>query len=113
MKIKEFLRGPLPDDALQELEAKFGGPLTRLYVVGFKGRYVNPDGKAEEVLSRFGLLVRAAALGRAPPDTTLWRTGGLGLRSPSWGGTSTLPQATPYSSAPPGGAGRRRRSRRL
>ncbi len=58
MRIKEFLRGPLPDDALQELEAKFGGPLTRLYVVGFKGRYVNPDGKAEEVLKRYGLLAQ-------------------------------------------------------
>jgi hypothetical protein len=58
MRIKEFLRGPLPDDVLQELEAKFGGPLARLYVVGFKGRYVNPDGKAEEVLARFGLLAQ-------------------------------------------------------
>jgi hypothetical protein len=58
MKIKEFLRGPLPDGALQELEARFGGPLARHYVVGFKERYVNPDGKAEEVLSRFGLLAR-------------------------------------------------------
>jgi hypothetical protein len=56
MKIREFLRGPLPDDALQELEVKFGGPLTRVYVAGFKGRYVDPDGKAEEVLARFGLL---------------------------------------------------------
>jgi hypothetical protein len=58
MKIKEFLRGPLPDDVLKELEAEYGSPLTRVYVVGFKGRYVNPDGKAEEVLSRFGLLAR-------------------------------------------------------
>jgi hypothetical protein len=58
MRIKEFLRGPLPDDVLQELSKKLGGPLTRLYVVGFKGRYVNPDGKAEEVLARFGLLAR-------------------------------------------------------
>ena len=56
MRIREFLRGPLPDDVLKELEAKYGGPLTRVYVVGFKGRYVSPDGKAEEVLSRFGLL---------------------------------------------------------
>ncbi len=58
MKIREFLRGPLPDDVLQELEVKFGGPLTRVYVVGFKGKCVNPDGKTEEVLSRFGLLAR-------------------------------------------------------
>jgi hypothetical protein len=62
MKIKEFLRGPLPGDALQELEVKFGGPLTRMYVVGFKGRYVSPDGKAEEVLSRFGLLARGGGV---------------------------------------------------
>ena len=58
MMIREFLRGPLPDDALKELEAGYGGPLTRHYVVGFKERYVNPDGRAEEVLSRFGLLAR-------------------------------------------------------
>jgi hypothetical protein len=62
MKIREFLRGPLPDEALRELEAKYGGPLTRLYVVGFKKRYVNPDGKAEEVLSRFGLLARGGGV---------------------------------------------------
>jgi len=58
MKIREFLRGPLPDDVLKEQEAKLGAPLTRLYVVGFKGRYVNPDGRAEEVLARFGLLAQ-------------------------------------------------------
>ena len=62
MKIKEFLRGPLPDNVLKELEAKFGGPLTRLYVVGFKGLYVNPDGKAEEVLKRYGLLAQGGAV---------------------------------------------------
>jgi len=62
MRIREFLRGPLPDDVLKELEAKFGVPLTRLYVVGFKGRYVNPDGKAEEVLARFGLLARGGGV---------------------------------------------------
>jgi len=58
MKIAEFLRGPLPDGALQELEARFGSPLVRHYVVGFKERYVSLDGKAEEVLSRFGLLAQ-------------------------------------------------------
>jgi hypothetical protein len=62
MRIKEFLRGPLPDDVLKELEAKYGGPLTRVYVAGFKGRYVNPDGRAEEVLARFGLLARGGGV---------------------------------------------------
>jgi hypothetical protein len=62
MKIKEFLRGPLPDDVLHELETNFGAPLTRLYVVGFKGRYVNPDGKAEEVLAKFDLLARGGGV---------------------------------------------------
>ncbi|MFZ8840943.1 MAG: hypothetical protein ACO2PM_18905 [Pyrobaculum sp.] len=62
MKIKEFLRGPLPDNVLKELEAKFGGPLTRLYVVGFKKRHVNPDGKAEEVLKRYRLLAQGGAV---------------------------------------------------
>jgi hypothetical protein len=62
MKIKEFLRGPLPDDVIHELETNFGAPLTRLYVVGFKGRYVNPDGKAEEVLAKFGLLARGGGV---------------------------------------------------
>jgi len=89
MKIKEFLRGPLPDNVLKELEAKFGGPLTRLYVVGFKKRHVNPDGKAEEVLKRYASSPKAAPSGRAPPDTTLRRTGGSGLRSQPSGGTST------------------------
>jgi hypothetical protein len=62
MKIKEFLRGPLPDDVLHELETNFGAPLTRLYVMGFKGRYVNPDGRAEEVLAKFGLLAQGGGV---------------------------------------------------
>ena len=113
MKIREFLRGPLPDDVLKELEAKYGAPLTRLYVVGFKGRYVNPDGRAEEVLAKFGLLARG---GGVRPCTAGYDVVGdrwRGPRPPSWGGTSTLPQATRCSPARPGGAGRRRRSRQL
>jgi len=62
MRIREFLRGPLPDDVLKEQEAKLGGPLTRVYVAGFKGRYVNPDGRAEEVLAKFGLLAQGGGV---------------------------------------------------
>jgi len=62
MRIREFLRGPLPDDVLKELEVKYGGPLTRVYVAGFKGRYVNPDGRAEEVLAKFGLLAQGGGV---------------------------------------------------
>jgi hypothetical protein len=56
MRIADFLKGPLPEDVLLEESARLGEPLTRLYVVGFKGRYVDPDGKAKEVLAQFNLL---------------------------------------------------------
>jgi len=56
MRVAEFLKGPLPEDVLIEESARLGEPLTRLYVVGFKGRYVDPDGRAKDVLSKYRLL---------------------------------------------------------
>jgi len=56
MRIADFLKGPLPEDVLIEESARLGEPLVRLYVVGFKGRYVDPDGRAKDVLSKYRLL---------------------------------------------------------
>ncbi|MCC6021203.1 MAG: hypothetical protein LM577_07555 [Thermoproteaceae archaeon] len=58
MKIRDFLQGPFPPEFWLDWNKKHPdrAVLTRMYVVGFKGRHADPDGRAAEVLRRYRLL---------------------------------------------------------